>query len=218
MVWIPAGTFEMGSNDGDSDEKPVHAVTLDGFWIGKYEVTQRQYEAMMGNNPSHFKGPDRPVEQVSWNDAMEFCRKLSQATGKTYTLPTEAQWEYACRAGSKSNWDEENRLGDYAWYERNSGNKTHDVGGKSPNQWGLYDMHGNVWEWCADWFEGIYYASSPPRNPTGPASGKYRVFRGGGWCGTAYNCRSASRLSGSLLDVPDAWFVSVGVRLLRTQE
>jgi formylglycine-generating enzyme required for sulfatase activity len=195
MVWIPAGTFRMGSEKGDSDEKPVHTVTLDGFWIGKYEVTQRQYEALMGTNPSSFKGPNRPVEMVSWDDAAAFCRKLSQATGKTYTLPTEAQWEYACRAGSTGEYcfgDGESQLGEYAWYSANSGTQTHDVGGKRPNAWGLYDMHGNVWEWCTDWYES-YSASSGQRNPTGPATGSARVLCGGAWGGAAPGVRSANR-------------------------
>jgi formylglycine-generating enzyme required for sulfatase activity/tRNA A-37 threonylcarbamoyl transferase component Bud32 len=214
MVWIPGGTFQMGSNDND-DEKPVHPVELDGFWLGKYQVTQRQYEALMGTNPSHFKGPNRPVEQVSWEDAMAFCRKLSQATGKSYTLPTEAQWEYACRAGSSAKWcfgDDESQLGEYAWYEANSGSQTHDVGQKRPNAWGLYDMHGNVWEWCADWY-GTYSAANA-KNPTGPLTGQNRVIRGGAWFSEAYRSRSAYRCDGS----PGGRYSLVGFRFVRTQK
>jgi formylglycine-generating enzyme required for sulfatase activity len=201
MVWIPGGTFQMGSNDrwADSDEKPVHTVTLDGFWIGKYEVTQRQYETLMGTNPSRFKGPNRPVEMVGPNDCMEFCRKLSQATGQTYSLPTEAEWEYACRAGSSGMWcfgDNEGELVEYAWYIANSRGETHDVGGKKPNAWGLYDMHGNVSEWCADGYSYDYYSKSPQINPISPFENIIRstVVRGGDWgCLDPHDCRSAYR-------------------------
>ena len=218
MVWIPGGTFEMGSNDAEAadNEKPVHTVELDGFWIGKCEVTQRQYEAWMGKNPSQFQGPDRPVEMVSWDDAMAFCVKLSQATGKQYTLPTEAQWEYACRAGSSGNWcfgDDESRLGDYAWHGGNSHNQTHDVAAMSPNAWGLYDMHGNVAEWCADWL-WWYESRRRVRNPTGPATGQYRVMRGGACGDRPYQCRSADR--GNFK--PGNRHLAVGFRLARTQK
>ena len=218
MVWIGGGTFDMGSNDAgaDDDEKPVHTVEIDGFWIGKYEVTQRQYEALMGNNPSYYKGPDRPVEAVSWDDATAFCRKLSEAAGKRYRLPTEAQWEYACRAGSSSNWcfgNDESRLGDYVWYEGNSGKQTHDIGGKSPNAWGLYDMHGNVLEWCADWYGP--YESGRVRNPTGPASGALRMLRGGSWHTYApRRCGSTIRYRYSPVDR----YVLLGFRVVRTQQ
>jgi eukaryotic-like serine/threonine-protein kinase len=142
-----------------------------------YEVTQGEYERVMGTNPSHFKGDPRlPVETVSWQDAMTFCERLSalpaeRSAGRVYRLPTEAEWEYACRAGSTTIYsfgDSEGSLGDYAWYDSNSGSKTHPVGQKRPNAWGLYDMHGNVWEWCSDWYDGSYYASSPVDDPTGP--------------------------------------------------
>jgi formylglycine-generating enzyme required for sulfatase activity len=213
MVWLAGGSFQMGSNDSDadSDEKPVHTVSLDGFWIGKYEVTQREYEALMGNNPSLFKGADRPVTVVSWDDAMAFCGKLSAATGKTYSLPTEAQWEYACRAGTTTKWcfgDDESRAGEYAWY---AGDGTRPVGQKQPNAWGLYDMHGNVWEWCADWYGP--YGAGAQRNPMGAATGQSRVLRGGWWSSSASNCRSAFRLSVS----PVNRVFSCGFRLSRTQ-
>ena len=165
--------------------------------MGVYEVTQEQYEAVMGTNPSMFKGPENPVEQVSWNDAVEFCKKLSTKTGKMVRLPTEAQWEYACRAGSKTAFGygddaDYSNLGDYAWYTNNSESKTHPVGQKKPNAWGLYDMHGNVWEWCSDW-HAESYANAKTTDPQGPGSGTHRVVRGGGWCNDPQGCRSAFR-------------------------
>lgn len=197
MVLIRPGSFVMGSENGGDDEKPVRKVTItQPCYMGVYEVTQAQYEKIMGSNPSNFKGSNLPVEKVSWNDAKDFCRKLSEKTGQTFSLPTEAQWEYACRAGTTTSYcygDSENSLGDYAWYNGNSGSKTHPVGEKKPNPWGLYDMHGNVWERCEDWFDSEYYANSPLEDPTGPGSGAYRVVRGGGWCGDARICRSAYR-------------------------
>ncbi|TRU45772.1 MAG: serine/threonine-protein kinase pkn1 [Microcystis aeruginosa Ma_QC_Ca_00000000_S207] len=153
MVYIPAGRFNMGSNEREND-KPIHEVNVPAFQIGKYPVTQAQYQAVMGNNPSGFSGnPQNPVESISWFNAQEFCEKLSQLTAKTYRLPTEAEWEYACRAGTETRFsfgEEENQLGDYAWFDGNSNNTTHPVGEKRPNPWGICDMHGNVWEWCAD--------------------------------------------------------------------
>ena len=198
---LPAGTFMMGSNFGQAHEQPVHKVTLSqNFYIGVHEVTQEQWIKVMGTNPSKFKGPRNAVEQVSWTDAVEFCLKLSalpeeRAAGRFYQLPTEAQWEYACRAGTTTEYcfgDDESELGDYAWYKGNSGSKTHPVGQKKPNAWGLYDMHGNVWEWCQDPHDA--YPSRAVTDPTGPASGSYRVIRGGGWLSTAEFCRSAYRV------------------------
>jgi formylglycine-generating enzyme required for sulfatase activity len=193
---IPAGEFDMGGETLLEGSKPVHHVRISRpFYLGETEVTQRQYLAVMGTNPSMFTGDlDRPVENVSWEDAVAFCRKLGEREGKKYRLPTESQWEYACRAGSKGSWtfgDDEGSFGEYAWYDANSGNETHRVGKKRPNAWGLYDMHGNVWEWCSDWY-GIY-AASPQTDPAGPSTGSLRVLRGGCWYSPAVNCRSANR-------------------------
>jgi len=186
FVYIPGGTFMMGSNHYSDDEKPVHRVTVDSFWMGRFEVTQKQYEAIIGSNPSYFKGffgdtkINHPVVQVSWNDAMEFCKRFSSKYGVKARLPYEAEWEYACRAGTTTiyYWGDSVN-GDYCWYHDNSGRKTHPVGKKKPNAWGLYDMSGNVSEWCMDWFDGSYYKNNPAENPRGPSSGEYRVFRGG---------------------------------------
>ncbi len=209
LLLIPAGEFQMGSPDSDSDayddEKPQHTVRITKpFYLGVTEVTQEQYERVMGTNPSYFKGAQLPVETVSWVDAMEFCRKLSELpgeriAGRVYRLPTEAEWEYACRAGSKTKWsfgDAESSLGDYAWYTSNSGRKTHTVGTKKPNAWGLYDMHGNVWEWCSDWYKPDY-TTTTVSDPTGPATGSIRVYRGGSWGNYAGQGRSAFRDGGT---------------------
>ena len=217
LVRIPAGEFMMGSEEGGSDEKPVHRVRItEPFYMGVTEVTQEQYEAVMGENPSRFKGARNPVEQVSWNNAREFCRKLSAKTDKTVRLPTEAQWEYACRAGSTTPFcfgSDIGRLKDYGWFYLNSGDEvlpggtewdfekvlgewgcqTRGVRQKKPNTWGLYDMHGNVWEWCRDWYDSDYYENSPTADPTGPASGSSRVLRGGSWFLSANYVRSAHR-------------------------
>ena len=190
----------MGSPDSDDDAydnaHPQHRVKIaKPFYLGVTEVTQEQYERVMGENPSEFKDePQCPVERVSWEDAEKFCERLSEKEGKTYRLPTEAEWEYACRAGSTTKWcfgDSESQLGDYAWYDDNSDSTTHPVGQKKPNGWGLYDMHGNVYEWCGDWYDE--YSDSPSTDPTGPSSGSFRVLRGGSWIDTAGDCRSAGR-------------------------
>jgi len=201
LVPIPAGTFTMGEANGDGDETP-HQVTLtQSFHLGQYEVTQEQYEKVMGKNPSNFKGGQNPVDQVDWNDAVEFCRKLSalpaeKKAGYVYRLPTEAEWEYACRAGTTTKYsfgDSESELSDYDWNNKNSGFISHPVGGKKPNGWGLYDMHGNVFEWCQDWYGEDYYGKSPVADPRGPTSGSSRVARGGSRFDNARLTRSASR-------------------------
>jgi formylglycine-generating enzyme required for sulfatase activity len=184
----------MGSTNGDADEKPAHQVTLNySFYMGKYEVTQAQWQAVMGNNPSYFKdcGGNCPVEQVSWDDAQEFIRKLNQMNdGYTYRLPTEAEWEYACRGTTG---DYAGTLENMAWYADNSGKRTHPAGQKQANAFGLHDMQGNVWEWCRDWYDANYYASSPATDPQGPGSGQYLVVRGGSWNDDASFLRSAHR-------------------------
>ncbi len=214
FVWIPAGEFTMGSPESEkgrgNDEGPVHMVRITkGFWLGRHEVTQAQYERVIGANPSHIKGGNRPVECVSWNDAVEFCRRLSSERSTTYRLPTEAEWEYACRAGTTASFywgdcSDESVMKQYCWYDKNANEKywtdphadragTQPVGLKKPNALGLYDMSGNVWEWCSDWFSKEYYASSPRSDPTGPSGGMARVERGGGWGRDARHCRSADR-------------------------
>ena len=203
MVYVEGGTFTMGATseqgkDAYDDEKPAHQVTLSSFSIGKYEVTQEEWEAVMGKNPSSFKGAKRPVERVSWNDCQEFIRKLNTMTGKRFRLPTEAEWEYAARGGNKSigyKYAGSDNLDRMAWYDSNSDNATHDIGQKSPNELGLYDMSGNVWEWCQDWYGS--YSSNSQTNPSGPSSGSYRVYRGGSWFSRARNCRVSFRSYGS---------------------
>jgi formylglycine-generating enzyme required for sulfatase activity len=206
FIQIPAGSFTMGadknSEEADNDETPQHRVTLSkSFYLGKYEVTQAQWEVVMGDNPSKFKGRSNPVEMVSWNDVQLFIERLNAKEGtKKYRLPTEAEWEYAARAGTTSVWSFGNdaaSMGQYAWFKDNSGGKTHPVGQKQPNPWGLYDMHGNVWEWVQDWHSGKYYAQSPASDPKGPSSGGYPVQRGGGWSNAAMYLRSADRSSSS---------------------
>lgn len=183
MVWVDGGTFQMGSEGmfGMQNQKPSHKVTVSGFSIGKYEVTQKLWKAVMGSNPSIFQGDDLPVENVSWNDIQEFLRKLNQMTGKNYRLPTEAEWEFAARGGKHSRgykYAGSNDIDAVAWYIKNSGNETHPVGTKFPNELGIYDMTGNVWECCQDWYDGSYYSHSPSTNPTGPTDGSERVNRG----------------------------------------
>ena len=204
FVPIPAGTFMMGYADYGPAQVtgPAHKVTLtQPFELGVYEVTQEQYEKVMGKNPSKFKGPQNPVQMVSWDDAVEFCRKLSampaeKKAGYVYRLPTEAEWEYACRAGTTTKYsfgDDASKLEQYAWYGKISDGATV-VGGKKPNSWGLYDMHGNVLEWVQDYFDD--YSSRGVTDPTGPATGSFRVFRGGCWNLDAQDSRSASRNRG----------------------
>jgi formylglycine-generating enzyme required for sulfatase activity len=213
MVLIAAGEFTMGDPAGPAEETP-HEVSVDSFYIDKYPVTQRLYEDVMGANPSKRKGADHPVERVQWTDAARFCNACSEMEGLSpcydeqtwtcdfqadgYRLPTEAEWEYACRAGSPATYffgDRESELSKYAWCKPHSKGQTHPVGEKRPNAWGLYDMSGNVWEWCNDFYSETYYADSPRENPRGPESGKKRVLRGGAWNSTADACRAAYRFS-----------------------
>ncbi len=199
FVFVKGGCYRMGSNDGSTDEKPPHEVCVSDFSMGKYEVTQGQWQKVMGNNPSNFKqcGPDCPVEQVSWNDAQEFIRKLNTQSGRQYRLPTEAEWEYAARSGGKDEkWagtNDEAGVGKFAWIEKNSGKMTHRVGLKKANGLGLHDMSGNVWEWCQDWYNEAYYEDSPKDNPPGADIGEQRVLRGGSWGDVALGARAADR-------------------------
>jgi len=201
FLLIPAGQFTMGSDDGSDNERSPHAVTIaTPFYMGKHEVTQGDYEAILGENPSHFKGPDNPVENVSGHDAVEFCRKLSQKEGLDYRLPTEAEWEYACRAGSTGKWcfgDGEGQLADYAWYGEDwRKGSTHPVGLKKSNTWGLCDMHGNVWEWCADWYDQDHHNSSLSQDAGKPQQAEGDVLRGGSWSNIAGQARCARREKG----------------------
>ncbi|MCY2979258.1 MAG: formylglycine-generating enzyme family protein [Planctomycetota bacterium] len=203
LALILPGSFWMGSpkeEKGRLSNETQHLVTISHwFYIGAYEVTQDQYEKVMGSNPSRFKGAKNPVETVGWDDAVSFCKKLSampeeKAAGREYRLPTEAEWEYACRANSISTYsfgDSAESLGESAWYDQNAGLTTHPVGEKKPNRWGLYDMHGNVWERCQDW--NADYPSDASTDPKGPDGGSIRVARGGCWSGVAAFCRSAIR-------------------------
>ena len=209
LVDIPAGSFMMGSNDYDNEKKP-HRVTLKAFQMSKYPITQKQYRLIMGTNPSNFQGDENcPVEQVSWHDAVKFCEKLSERIGQKVKLPTEAQWEYACRAGSTGKYcfgDDVSKLGKYAWYNENAGSKTHPVGEKLANSWGLHDMHGNVWEWCEDvWHKN--YNSAPNDGSAWLTGGEQniRALRGGSWSSLAFNCRTAYR-SRFDADVRDNYF------------
>ena len=200
MIYVEGGTFMMGATeeqgyDAYDDEKPVHKVTLSDYYIGETEVTQGLWEAVMGNNPSRFTGDGNlPVERVSWNDVQEFIAKLNRLTGKVFRLPTEAEWEYAARGGKKSRgykYSGSDNIDEVAWFYDNSGGKTHPVKGKKANELGLYDMSGNVWEWCNDWFGG--YIGESQYNPQGPITGSGRVFRGGSWYSGAEGCRVSNR-------------------------
>jgi len=243
MVYVEGGTFRMGSNDGDSDEKPVHTVTVDGFYIGKYEVTVSQYLQFAKETNSHYPewlesgsvyniyhGTDNhykkfgsaltnenhPIIGISWHDAKAYCEWLSRKTGMKYRLPTEAQWEFAARGGNKSRgyiYSGSYTIGEVAWYTENSNGKTHPVGQKKANELGIYDMSGNVWEWCADWYAGDYYADSPRYNPENKTQTSGRVGRGGGWFSYPGYCRVADRGSWG----PGNRGVYVGFRLLRME-
>ncbi|NLS98247.1 MAG: SUMF1/EgtB/PvdO family nonheme iron enzyme [Planctomycetaceae bacterium] len=234
MVRIPAGRFVMGRDDGPPEQGPAHEVELDAFYIDRYEVTQAVYAKMDPVNGSHFKGPDLPTEMIGWGKAALYCNMRSEAEGfkpcyneygecdfeaDGYRLPTEAEWEYACRAGSDSAYDfgsDAGRLGEHAWFAGNANKKTHPVGRKSPNAWGLYDMHGNVAEWCNDFYAPDYYAESPAENPRGPAEGEKNVLRGGHWGASSESCTSAFRI-GEEPGFSDACFArdAIGFRCVR---
>ena len=216
MVKVAGGTFQMGAtseqgSDVYDDEKPVHSVTLSDYYIGQTQVTQELWQAVMGSNPSYFKGNDqRPVENVSWNDCQEFIEKLNRLTGKNFRLPTEAEWEYAARGGNKSRgykYSGSNNPDAVAWYDDNSRSKTHPVAQKQSNELGLYDMSGNVYEWCQDWYGK--YSSNSQTNPRGASKGCYRVLRCGSWYGFARNVRVSNR---NFLS-PDYRLISSGLRL-----
>ena len=215
----------MGSPEGELgrwDREVQHEVTLTkGFWLLEHEVTQEMWESVMGTKPSYFKGPKLPVENVSWDDCQDFIKKIQSfvSVGMQFSLPSEAQWEYACRAGTRSALNNGKELTDekyncpnlneVAWYGSNSESTTHEVKGKKPNNWGLYDMHGNVWEWCNDWYGEDYYKKSPTTDPLGPSDGSSRVGRGGGWDDGARLCRSAFRSNLS----PENRYYILGFRL-----
>jgi formylglycine-generating enzyme required for sulfatase activity len=218
MVLIPAGEFMMGTPNSDqdtlADEQPQHRVRITKpFYLGKYLVTQEQWQAVMGSNRSYFKGPKNPVESVSWENCQVFLKRLrDQVGGGEFQLPTEAQWEYTCRAGSTTKYyfgDKQSELGEYAWYRQNSHGNTHPVGEKKPNAWGLYDMYGNVWEWCADRYSDGYYAHSPTDDPTGPSEGTGRAIRGASWDAPASRPRSARRA----VFGPNRWDYVLGLRV-----
>ncbi|MEW6234771.1 MAG: formylglycine-generating enzyme family protein [Candidatus Omnitrophota bacterium] len=235
MILIPGGEFTMGSHSGNADEAPAHKVFVSGFAMDKYEVQQENYENFMLAAPSHFKGPNNPVEQVRWSDAAKYCNARSreeklqpcydeityecrfEANG--YRLPTEAEWEYACRAGSNADYDfggDPQKLSKYGWFEENSNKKTGRSGMKKPNNWGLCDMYGNVMEWCQDVYDENYYKNSPERDPRGPADGDKRILRGGAWNSSANACRAASRMADAP-GIADACFArdAYGFRCVR---
>ena len=195
MIWCSPGKFQMGSPSGEPgrlSNEPLHSVTLTrGFWLGKYEVTQRQWESVMRSNHSRFRNADNPVENISWHDCEAFIKRVSASFGGKARLPTEAEWEYACRAGSNAPFAGSGVASEMAWYDENSDHQTHEVGRNKPNAWGFYDMHGNVLEWCSDWF-------SEPKgdavDPKGPPSGSFKVLRGGCWFFLGSDCRCAYRL------------------------
>jgi len=234
MVCIPAGGFQMGSDAGSPDETPVHRVYVDAFLMDRHEVTQAQYSAFPLPDPSHFKNPQHPVEQINWTDALAFCNERSldenltpcydietgecnfQANG--YRLPTEAEWEYACRAGTHTEFAYGNGTGHFqagAWYRENAPQKTQPVATRQPNAWGLYDMHGNVREWCYDYYSDTTYQQSPEKNARGPAQGRERVIRGGGWDSSAQSCRSAYRTADASINDTCLASDSIGFRCVR---
>ena len=215
MVFVQGGSFMMGSDDDDDDAKPVHQVTLSDFHIGKFHVTQAQWKVIIANNPSFFKGDDLPVEQVSWHDVQEFIKKLNEKTGGKYRLPTEAEWEYAARGGQKSKgykYSGSDNLGEVAWFYGNSGSKSHQVGKLKPNEIGLFDMSGNVMEWCQDW--AAKYQNYPVKNPSGRTTGNSRIVRGGSWELYEYDfCRVSDR---NAYNWPDCRANDIGFRLIKS--
>ena len=210
MVQVQGGTFIMGAtseqgSDAESREKPAHNVTMSSYHIGETEVTQELWKAVMGKNPSVHEGGNLPVENVSWKDCQKFIKRLNKITGKDFRLPTEAEWEFAARGGNLSKgykYSGSDNLDDVAWSEENSSGTTHNVATKRSNELGLYDMSGNVSEWCSDWIDSYTYSSFSQTNPTGPSSGHFRVIRGGSWVDTAWGCRVSARHQGSI----NSWF------------
>ncbi len=234
MVAIPGGAFEMGSKKGNADEKPVHKVRIKAFLMDRYEVVQPQFKKYQISDPSHFKDPNGPLDQINWTDATIYCNERSLGEGLEpcydeetwecdfeadgYRLPTEAEWEYACRAGTSAKYSFGNSAGQlkaHAWFADNSAKKTHPVGKKKPNPWGLYDMHGNAAEWCNDFYAKDYYAKSEPNDPKGPAKGAERVLRGGAWNSKAEACRSTYRSSDPSLDDTCLASDAIGFRCVR---
>ncbi len=220
MVLIKGGCFDMGDifGTGVDDEKPVHTVCVADFYLAKTEVTQKQWEDIVGDNPAKFKSSNRPVERVSWHNVQDFIEKLNEKTGMHYRLPTEAEWEYAARSGGrKEEWavtNSESEIGEYAWYNYNSAKDgTHSVAGKKPNGIGLYDIMGNVWEWCSDWYDRDYYENSPSKDPKGPSEGSTRVLRGGGWKSKPEHLRTVDRND---FDPSSKKFANIGFRLARS--
>ena len=234
MVAIGGGWFEMGSSEGSDDESPVHKVWVSPFWMDRYEVVQEQFKKFQFPDPSHFKNPKNPLDQINWTDATMYCNERSLAEGlepcydeetwdcnfaaNGYRLPTEAEWEYACRAGTDSQYSfgrAIQKLKAHAWFADNSSGKTHPVGLKQPNPWGLYDMHGNVSEWCSDFYVEDYYKQSSERDPRGPAKGQERVLRGGAWNSTADSCRSTYRTSDPSINDTCLASDAIGFRCVR---
>ena len=234
MVLIPPGRFDMGSKEGPSDESPIHKVWVGPFWMDRYEVTQEQFKKFQLPDPSHFKNPKYPCEQINWTDAAQYCNERSRAEGfepcyneqtwqcnfkaNGYRLPTEAEWEYACRAGTTTKYSFGNdvrKLKGYAWFADNSSGKTHPVGEKKPNPWGLYDMYGNTAEWCNDFYFDSYYKESPEKDPEGPSKGQERVLRGGAWNSRADSCRSSYRASDPSINDTCLASDAIGFRCVR---
>jgi len=235
MVAIPGGWFEMGSATGGADESPVHKVWISPFLMDRHEVVQEQFKKFQMPDPSHFKNPQKPLDQINWTDATMYCNERSLAEGldpcydeetwdcnfaaNGYRLPTEAEWEYACRAGTNSKYSFGNSLSKlkaHAWFADNSSKTTQPVGQKQPNPWGLYDMHGNVSEWCNDFYAEDYYKQSPNRDPKGPPKGRERVLRGGAWNSSADSCRSTYRASDPSINDTCLADDSIGFRCVRS--